>query len=100
MNVCPVCGLPLNGKRALNTHLEVKHGDAKYLTVEPSGREFTIKIRDTYPKGSWDHIGIFLRESDEQHFIVLGRGIYAGEVSTERLSAAISDFLGLGRRIL
>src|SRR5688572_22459456 len=100
MNMCPVCGWPLNGERQLKTHLEVKHSDVKYVAVKPFGNQFKMQIHQSYPKGDWLPIGGFLRTSDSQQFVALGQGIYAGEVKADKLSADIAEFLGLGKRVV
>lgn len=99
MNLCPVCGWPLNSLGHLKTHLKIKHQDVKYLTVKPFGNQFKMQIHHLYPKGEWDQIGNFLRFSDNQQFITLGRDLYAGEVNEAQLSADIAKFLGLGKRV-
>lgn len=100
MHTCPVCGWPLHSLSELKTHLEIKHKGVRYLTIEPSGSDFKMGNLHSYPEGDWDQIGGFWRASDDQQFVVLGKGIYAGEVDMDELSAAISDFLGLGKRVL
>lgn len=100
MNVCPVCGWPLNGERQLKTHMGIKHKGMKFLTVTPVGNDFDIQVHDVYPDGDWLGIGNFLRFTDSQRFLALGQGIYAGEVDADKLTAAIADFLGLGKRVL
>lgn len=100
MKLCPVCGWPLNGISQLKTHLEIKHADVKYVTIKPFGNQFKMQIHHKYPDGDWVHIGGFLRSSDNQAFIALGQGIYAGEVDVDKLNADVAGFLGLGKRVL
>lgn len=100
MKQCPICNLALNSQRHLKTHLEIKHRELKYLTVELDGDQFKMKIRQSYPDGEWDFIGKFWRAHDDQRFIALGRGIYAGEVDEERLSTDIAKVLDLGKWVM
>jgi hypothetical protein len=74
--------------------------EAKFLTIKPFGNQFKMQIHHSYPKGGWVQIGVFWRASDNQRFIALGQGIYAGEVDEDKLSADIADFLNLGKRIM
>lgn len=100
MVICPICGLALNTRAQFNTHLGVKHR-MQWLTVKPSGNGFEMQIHRTYPEeGEWLEIGGFSRPSDDQDFIILGQDIYAGEVDEDKLLADISEFLGLGKRVL
>lgn len=100
MHVCPVCGWPLNTRGQLETHIEIKHSEVKFVAVTLHDGQFRIQIYHAYPPGEWDEIGGFWRASDDQHFVVLGQGIYAGEVDSDKLSADIAVFLGLGKRVL
>lgn len=98
MLICPICGLALNTRAQLNTHLEVKHR-MQWLTVKPDGDAFEMEIHREFPEGGWIQIGAFWRISDDQYFIALGQGIYAGEVDEDKLNADIAKFLGLGKRV-
>lgn len=73
---------------------------SKHVLVEQAtGGKFEMKMQDGHPGKGWDYLGNFLRLSDNQHFIVHGKGIYAGEVDENALSTQLADFMGLGRRI-
>lgn len=100
MKVCPVCGWPLASTRQIKTHMGIEHADVKFVTVLPSDGKFEMSVHDTYPDGDWLKIGNFWRTNDNQPFIALGQGLYAGEVDADQLGAHIADFLGLGKRVL
>lgn len=99
MFLCPICGWPLHTANEMKTHIEIKHNEVKFLTIKPFGNQFKMQIHHNYPKGKWDLLGGFWRKHDDQHFIALGQGVYAGEVDADKLSADVSEFLGLGRQV-